>query len=88
MILAFILAPGLIAALVCLPHIRGEHMTVPAVAAAIAGPVFLWTFFIDAETVDGTPAKLYSLFILVPFTALSAFFGWSAAQVARAMREG
>ena len=42
MVIAFAAGPALLAALVTLPHVTGEAMKVPAIAAAIIPPFVVW----------------------------------------------
>jgi hypothetical protein len=87
MVILFVAGPAVLAALVNLPHVTGEAMKVPAVAAAIIPPFVVWLVLLPNTTDDGTPSRLLSIPIFAFIASIGGLLAWGTAGVVQAVQE-
>ena len=87
MAILFVAGPSVLAALVTLPHVTGEAMKVPAVAAAVIPPFVAWLVLIPNVNEDGTPSRLLSIPIFAFIASIGGLLAWGTAGVVQAVQE-
>ena len=87
MAILFVAGPSVLAALVNLPHVSGEAMKVPAVAAAIIPPFVVWLVLLPTTTDDGTHSRLVSIPIFAFIASIGGLLAWGTAGVVQAGQE-